>query len=456
LTVNQDPVQVPLALNALDPQERARALAQVVAARATSGFPPAQEKVNLHCHTFFSFNGYGYSPSCLAYLSRLEGLAVAGIVDFDVLDGVDEFMAAGMQLNLRTTAGMETRVVVPELADQEINSPGEPGIAYFMGTGFASGAAAGVPLLQRLKQTAQERNRDIIARVNPVLSPVEVDYEADVLPLCPNANPTERHLCIAYADKAEVLYPDMPRRTAFWADKLHLADQAVAKLIDHPPALQGLIRTNMMKSGGPGYVSPDTATFPLLDELVGFCEAAGALPTYAWLDGVRPAEQKPQRLLDFCESKAIAAVNIIPDRNWNISDADTRALKVAKLHEFARLADARGLPIIVGTEMNAYGQRFVDDFAAPELVPLTPLFLKGAFILYGHTVLGPRGMGYLSPWAAGHLPQRHQRNAFYAQLGRLVTPSCLATLEEITPDCVPETVLEAAGRRAGGDCRYAE
>ena len=54
--------------------------------------------VNLHAHTFFSYNAYGYSPSKFAWLARKRGLAAAGIVDFDVLDALEEFWAAGKLL----------------------------------------------------------------------------------------------------------------------------------------------------------------------------------------------------------------------------------------------------------------------------------------------------------------------------------------------------------------------
>jgi len=50
-----------------------------------------------------------------------------GIVDFDVLDGVDEFLAACEVAGVRGSAGVETRVFIPEFATHEINSPGEPG-----------------------------------------------------------------------------------------------------------------------------------------------------------------------------------------------------------------------------------------------------------------------------------------------------------------------------------------
>ena len=65
------------------------------AERGEDALPEPGADVNLHAHTFFSYNAYGYSPSKFAWLARKAGLAVAGIVDFDVLDGVDEFSMRG-------------------------------------------------------------------------------------------------------------------------------------------------------------------------------------------------------------------------------------------------------------------------------------------------------------------------------------------------------------------------
>ena len=68
--------------------------------------------------------------------ARKAGLAFAGIVDFDVLDGADEFLAAGRLIGLKTCVSLESRVFVPEFATRVINSPGEPGVSYHMGVGF--------------------------------------------------------------------------------------------------------------------------------------------------------------------------------------------------------------------------------------------------------------------------------------------------------------------------------
>ena len=80
-----------------------------------------------------------------------------GIVDFDVLDGVDEFLDACDLVGVRGSAGIETRVFVPEFADREINSPGEPGVCYHMGIGFTSSQVPdGVaPILADLRQAGR-------------------------------------------------------------------------------------------------------------------------------------------------------------------------------------------------------------------------------------------------------------------------------------------------------------
>jgi hypothetical protein len=65
--------------------------------------------------------------------AKAERLFSVGLIDFDVLDGVDEFLAASRELDVRASCGVETRVVVKEMLDQVINSPGEPGIAYHLG-----------------------------------------------------------------------------------------------------------------------------------------------------------------------------------------------------------------------------------------------------------------------------------------------------------------------------------
>jgi hypothetical protein len=77
----------------------------------------------------------------------------------------------------------------------------------------------------------------------------------------------------------------------------------------------------------------------------------------------------------------------------------------------------------VGTEMNSYGNKLIDDFDSVELRPVRQAFVDGAHFIFGHTMLQRAvGLGYQSEWARMHLPSRRERNAFYTRLGALLEP----------------------------------
>lgn len=421
-------------LNNFDPTVRVKALQNLInVAPPPSETAPDLPRFNMHCHTFFSFNGYGYSPTALAWVARQHALDLMGIVDFDVLDAVDEFLEACDAVGVRGSAGIETRVFIPEFADREINSPGEPGVYYHMGIGFTTGQVppAAQAILAELRQGAEERNRGMLARINAHLDPITVDYERDVLPLTPNGSATERHMLTAYLRAVETQVADP---VEFWAAKLNLPAEQVAAHIDNKPKFQNTVRAKLMKQGGVGYVQPGPDTFPSVDtfhELILACEA---LPCAAWLDGLSRGEQDIEDLLGLLIDKGVVALNIVPDRNWNISDPATKQFKLQKLYDIVALAQTLDLPLNIGTEMNAPGQKLVDDLDSPELAPVRQAFTDGAYFIYGHTVAQRLlGQGYQSEWAKTHLPGRRERNAFYTKVGREVEPGAAgeARLKEL-------------------------
>jgi len=424
-------------------------LAELVALAERGEAPcePVKDVVNLHCHTFFSFNAYGHSPTSLAWLAKKRGFAAVGIVDFDVLDAVDEFLAACDLAGVRGSAGIETRVFIPEFATREINSPGEPGVYYHMGIGFTSGTVppAAAPTLAAMRSRADRRNREMAARVNAYLDPVVIDYEREVLPLTPAGNATERHMLLAYIRAADREFGAVEgQKAAFWAEKLGTSVKQITAIIGDYAKFSNLVRGKLMKRGGVGYVQPSPEAFPTVAEFHAMITACGALPCATWLDGTTAGEQAIDELLDLLIGQGAVALNIIPDRNWNIADPETRQLKVAKLHEIVRIAAARDLPINVGTEMNAPGNKLVDDFDVPEMAPLKQAFLDGAHFIYGHTVLQRAlGLGYQSEWAQAHLPTRRERNDFYTTVGCRVPPGAdgLVRLRGLDPALAADAIL---------------
>ncbi len=410
--------------------------------RGQVALQPERAAVNMHCHTFFSYNAYGYSPSALAWLARKNGYAAIGIVDFDVLDAVDEFLDACELLGVRGSAGLETRVFLPEFSTREINSPGEPGVCYHMGIGFVSGKAPVrvAPILASMRDRANRRNRAMLERINAHLAPLEIDYEADVLPLTPGGNATERHMLAAYIRTAEIRHPDLDGRIDFWAGKLRMAADQVGGAIGDSARFANLVRGRLMKQGGIGYVKPGADAFPTVEEVHEFIVACGALPCAAWLDGTSAGEEAIDELLDLLMAKGAVALNVIPDRSWNLPDPEVRHRKVQKLNEIVRIAGERNLPLNAGTEMNSPGNRLVDDFASPFMAPLNAAFFAGAYFVYGHTIMERwLGLGYQSAWAQEHLPDRVARNRFYERVGRARVrgnrrpPSCTASRSKQRP-----------------------
>jgi hypothetical protein len=460
VTAMTDPKEVGLLerrLDSFDPLERKEALAALVAlaARGEIFLPPPGNETNVHGHTFFSFNAYGYSPTGFAWRARRRGLAVAGIVDFDVLHGLGEIIEAGDALNLRTTGGPESRVFIPELSQKVINSPREPGIYYFMGTAHAyvppPSTRAGA-ILERMYRLAQARNREIMERVNRHLGSVVIDYEQDVIPLTPSRNPTERHLLVAYDRKARAILGE--RASGFWAQALRLPEEQLAPLMADVPRFHEVMRAKLMKFGAPGYVPPEAGAFPRLDEAIAMVRDAGGLPTATWLDGTSEGEAALGELLDFLVEVGIVVVNIIPDRNWNIPELDERKRKVENLVACMAACRRRELPVIAGTEMNKFGQPFVDNFHAPELAPFVEDFAAGALLLHGHTVAARHGTWtYSSAWAEAHFGSaaraegRKARNEFYRSLGERgpLAPARRESLSRLRAASTPREILAAAG-----------
>ena len=407
-------------LDSFDPAERSAALRELAAA---AGAPAEGSNVNMHFHSFFSFNAEDWSPSRIAWESRQAGLYAAGLCDFDVLDGLEEFLQAGLTLGLRATVNLETRAFVKEYAAADINSPGEPGVAYILGAGFVAKPLASTPegrQLAAFRDAARRRNEALVGRLNERLPAIAVNHVRQVLPLTPQGAATERHIVRAYAARAAAVFPEEHARARFWAPLLKRTPAQCTALEADAAAFEEAVRAALVKRGGLGYVAPDTSTFPPAKAFIDWVRACDAIPTIAWLDGTSAGEAHARRLLDHLRDAGCAALNIIPDRNWNPARPQERKTKIAKLDEIVRLAEAMELPINIGTEMNRAGQPFADDLAGPELSRHRAAFLRGAQVMIGHSVLARFAAApYLGARASQEFPRRRARNRFYAAVGAL-------------------------------------
>ena len=433
-------------LDDFNPQVRFNSLLELKALMDEGKIIPQkmQPIANLHCHTFFSYNAYGYSPTKLAWIAKRMGIKYIGIVDFDVIDGVDEFLQACEIICVRGSAGIETRVYIPEFSKLVINSPGEPGISYHMGIGFTSSQApeSVAGMLNEFRQRADLRNRSMMRRLNDYLHPLHIDYDSEVLPSTPASTATERHMIAKIVQKAQ---ETLPSPIDFWVEKLKTDRNTIIQKNEKPQVFKNFARAKLMKRGGIGYVQLKPELFPIVEDFHHVIEECGALPCATWLDGTSQGEQAIEDLLGLLIEKGLAAINIIPDRNWDIDDPEIKKVKLKNLYQVVELADKLNLPINIGTEMNSFGQKLVDDFNVKELAPVRDSFLRGADFIYGHMQMGRNlKMGYQSVWAKKYLPSRRERNVFFEEAGKAIPPDKKgrAILGQINASQSPAVILE--------------
>jgi hypothetical protein len=417
---NKDTGRLEQELNSFDAVDRKDALDSL---KQLSGEKDRElRNVNLHFHSFNSYNAENWSPTRIAWEFKKRALYAAGIIDFDVLTGLEEFYLACEVLEVRSCVGMETRAFMNEYASKEIDSPGEPGVSYIAGTGFCRVPEKDSPqalALEKYGQNAEERNLALIRRINVHVPDIALTY-GEVTPLTPSGNATERHIVSAYIEKSYRVFREQNALHGYWASLLESDLESTGKLIGERSRFEDVVRSRFAKRGGFGYTQPTSQSFPPVEEFFAFVKACGAIPMESWLDGTSEGEKDGKALLELSRSKGAAALNLIPDRNWNIADPEVKALKIANLRSIIDAAVSMDLPIHIGTEMNKKGLPFADDLNGEDLKPYKEVFMNGARICVGHTVLGRfADFSYVGEKAESEYPRLKERNSFFASVGAL-------------------------------------
>lgn len=426
-------------LNSFDPDMRRNALIEIASSSDVDSIREGVD-LNMHFHSFFSYNAESYSPTRIAWEARRSGMVAAGLCDFDVLDGLEEFLEAGRILGLRVTVNLETRAYLADYAGVDISSPGEAGVTYIMGAGFArmpEESSDQAHALAGYRERADQRNVSLVDRINAELPQIAINYERDVLPLTPANSATERHIISAYVDKAADVAATQDDLVRLWCDILAKEPNEVESLLQNRVKLEDVVRQKLAKRGGVGYIAPSVDTFPSVEDFIAWVLSCEAIPMITWLDGTSEGEEDGQAMLECMRDKGAAALNIIPDRNWNVSDADEKAIKTGKLKDIIEAADSMGLPVNIGTEMNRAGLPFTDNLSCSALSPYRGTFTRGAAIMVGHTLLlRYADYSYTGDRASQDFGDMTRKNDFFASVGMMppVGQSLAKELEEMGRD----------------------
>lgn len=414
------------ALNSFRTEERRMALTEAVCSFDEGLVVRPQDTgwVNVLARTFFSYSVDGNSPSRLAWEAVIRGLSVIGCADIDNLGALGEMQTAGDALAIRTTVSLITRVYVQSYSDRAINCPGQPGVLQAMGVGFTSMPSLDCDhgcLIAALPTRARDRNVAMLEKINPMLAPVSLDYEQDVVPLTPAGNATTEHIAQAYIAKAKTIFPEVNDQAVFWADVLGRSPTDIECLLEDNTAFTDAFWEKLLVVS---HGDPVPRNYPNVTEFFQAVKAAGAIPCLFWSGGGLEGEADPDRLLtDACQWGA-RAVAIVPDNSWNIADPAKKESRLAALAAFMTAAKSHNMPVLAGSPMNAPRQKFVDSFDAPELAAYFRDFTDSAFWLYGHATLERAlGLGLTSEWAEhAFAGDPAAVNAFYLEVGKKAAP----------------------------------
>jgi hypothetical protein len=364
-------------LAAASVEERLAALGELCAS-APRG---PRRGVNLHIHTNHSFSSFR-SPSEAVWQAVREKLAVLGINDHYTFGGFEEFRAACAIAELPATYSMEA-VAVDRQARREgvlTNDPGNPGRTYLCAKGTTALLAAENPFLSKAVSQLADlcvyqsvRNREMTARVEKVfrkrLGCAGPSWE-DVEGLVPGENVTERHIARAVHLRLLGLAEGEGASLEELLEKLCAARPPEDRGLD---AVQGFIRSSLLKAGRPCFVKERPEAFLSVANMRDMFLVFGAVPTYpVLLDPVTEGERDLRELLDSLQARRFYALEVIPHRNSR-----------ERLSELVGLARERWWPVFTGSEHNTPQPRpLLDAFSLDP--QFEDWFAASAAVLLGH------------------------------------------------------------------------
>ena len=419
-------------LNAPTKERRLQALREIKALIDQGRVPqPARGvDVNNHIHSIYSFSPY--SPAKAVFRSWQAGLTTTGLMDHDSISGADEFIEAGSIIGMPTTIGAEMRISFAgtPLEGRRLNNPDEITVAYI--------ALHGIPhtsigeLAEFFKPIAQARgarNRAMIARINALLAGtgVEVDYDADVLPISmahEGGSVTERHLLFALANKLTARFGRGATLVAFLeqALKLPITGKAREFLLDATNAsyeydLLNVLKGNMVEQ----FYIPATDEIPPVAEVARLAERLGIILAYPYLGDVAESvtgDKKAQLFEDTFLDQVFAtvrdigfkAVTYMPSRNTS-----------AQLDRLRALCDQYPFFQISGEDINQPRQKFIcEAMRKPEFANL----YDAAWALIGHELSASEdaARGLFCPAIVAEYPQLAQRIAYFKAYAQQRSP----------------------------------
>lgn len=326
----------------------------------------ATPTVNTHVHFPPNFSAYATVSEAVA-AGTAQNVRAMGISNFYDQTVYERFRDAAMDAGIVPLFGLEFITVIDELRDQgmRINDPSNPGRMYLCGKGispFRDKSAEAAATAAAIRSGNDERAEAMVSQLAAWFASCGLDAEL-----------TTEGIRAVVAERAQVPveWVSLQERHIAQAVQEALAELPVAERqamleklyggpsqvdVDNAVALQGEIRSRLLKTGTPGFAPEVPLTF---ESAYAYVLAMGGIPVYPTLgDGsnpVCPFEDTPEELAQRLLGRGIYAAELIPIRN-TVANADA----------YVKAFTDAGIIVMAGTEHNT-----------ADKIPLDPACVDG-------------------------------------------------------------------------------
>jgi len=329
----------------------------------------ANEEVNNHVHTTFSFSPY--SPTGAAFAAWKDGLQAVGLMDHDSISGAEEMLEACKVMGIASTIGFEIRVNFSGTSVEGLrtNNPDSKNISYITVQGVPSDKFKEVEkFLTPVNVKRNIRNRKEVDSINNLISGYgieKIDFEKDVLARSMSSfggSVTERHILAALSEKLIAKLGKGERIVNFLENNFNISLSQMVKGFlsdkDNPHYLYDLLGTMKGDFLLEFFIQPDEEECLPVSMVVDFANSIGAIPAYSYLGDVAMSptgDKKDQafedsfldKLMDEVKQIGFKAVTYMPPRN-------TRA----QLDRIQSLCRKHNFMEISGVDINSSRQIF--------------------------------------------------------------------------------------------------
>ncbi len=353
--------------------------------------------VNTHVHLPPNFSAF-QTPEAAVAAASAEGVRVVGASNFHDQRVYRRFADAARSAGILPLFGLEMITVVPDLLDAgiKVNDPGNPGRMYLCGKGidpFGAPTAEADRITGDARTANEGRAREMVRRLREHFAAAGLATSLDDAVIIEDVADRagvpvdwvvlqERHVAMAFQE-ALFLQVAPERRAALLA---RAYGRPAAARLEDPIAVQGEIRSRLLKAGGPAFVEETALSF---EDAYWLVLELGGIPAYPTLaDGTTPVcpfEEPADELAARLKARGLHLAELIPGRN-----------DPAVVDEYVRAFRKAGIAVMAGTEHNTLDAIPFDPTCRggrPLSSEARAAFREGTCVVAAHQERRQRGLG---------------------------------------------------------------